>query len=226
VGLLSRQFDVVLLVFGKGEYLPEMEALARKLGVADRVLIHGFVPQEELLDGIANAHVGVIAARRDSFRDLTHTQKMYEYVAMRKPVVIAETSAVRTHFDDSCFQFFASDDPADLARALLELYHDPQRALEMIESADCRYRVYSWETQRHVYAAALLDGVPQHAPARVPEHEPAVPVVPTVPTVPAVPARITSQQRTANVTSVVAPGLALSSMELSGMVAPTEELDI
>src|SRR5205814_6432725 len=121
-----------------------------------RVIAHGFVPEEELLDGIASAHVGVVAAKRDSFRDLTHTQKMYEYVAMRKPVVIAETSSVRTHFDDSCFQFFASDDPADLARALRDVYLDPVRTLEMIESASRRYRGYAWEAQRHVYCAALL----------------------------------------------------------------------
>jgi hypothetical protein len=148
-----------------------MEALARQLGVADRVIAHGFVPEEDLLDGIAQAHVGVIAAKRDSFRNLTHTQKMYEYVAMRKPVVIAETSAVRTHFDDSCFQFFASDDHTDLARALRDLYHNPARAVEMVESASCRYRAYAWEAQRHVYREAVLGAAPQYAPGRSAAHE-------------------------------------------------------
>jgi glycosyltransferase involved in cell wall biosynthesis len=162
---------VVLHVYGKGDYLPEMEALAHQLGVADRVIAHGFVPEEELLDGIARAHVGVIAAKRDSFRDLTHTQKMYEYVAMHKPVVIAETSAVRTHFDDSCFQFFASDDPADLARALLDLYHNPVRALEMVGSASRRYRAYSWEAQRHVYCETVLGAVPQETRGLIPSPE-------------------------------------------------------
>ena len=134
--LLSNDIpEVRLHVYGKGDYQPELEALVRELGVADRVLIHGFVPEEELLEGIARAHVGVIAAKRDTFRDMTHTQKMYEYVAMRKPVVIAETPAVRTHFDDLCFQFFTSNDPADLARALRELYYNPDRALRMISSA-------------------------------------------------------------------------------------------
>jgi glycosyltransferase involved in cell wall biosynthesis len=155
--------DVVLHVYGKGGYLQDMEALACELGVAEKVIAHGFVPEEELLEGIARAHVGVIAAKRDSFRDLTHTQKMYEYVAMRKPVVIAETSAVRTHFDASCFQFFASDDPADLARALRELYYNPLRALEMIESSSRQYRHYSWEAQRHVYADAVFGPTPQRA---------------------------------------------------------------
>lgn len=172
VALLTPEVpDIVLHVYGKGDYLPKMEELARQLGVADRVIAHGFVPEEELLDAIARAHVGVIAARRDTFRDLTHTQKMYEYVAMRKPVVIAETSAVRTHFDDSCFQFFASDDPADLARALRALYHEPVRALGMIESASRRYRAYAWEAQRHIYCETVLGIAPQDARDRIASHE-------------------------------------------------------
>jgi glycosyltransferase involved in cell wall biosynthesis len=153
---------IALHIYGKGDYLHEVVALAGRLGVSERVIAHGFVPEEELLEGIARAHVGVIAAKRDKFRDLTHTQKMFEYVAMRKPVVIAETAAVRTHFDESCFQFFASDDPADLARALRELYHDPDRALAMIESAGSRYLEYDWDAQRHVYCSAALGSVPEH----------------------------------------------------------------
>lgn len=159
--------NVFLHVYGKGDYLQEMKELIQQLDVSDHVIVHGFVSEEELLDGIARAHVGVVAAKRDEFRELTHTQKMYEYVAMRKPVVIAETSAVRTHFDDSCFQFFASDDPADLARALLALYHNPARARAMIESASRRYRSYDWDAQRHVYREAALGLVPQPTRTRV-----------------------------------------------------------
>ena len=119
---------------------------------------------------------------------------------MRKPVVIAETSAVRTHFDESCFQFFASDDPADLARALRALYHNPDRALEMIESASRRYRFYSWDAQRHVYCQAALGGVAQHARGR-----------------------IAAQEHIAHISPVVETTLALSPIDLTGMVTPIEE---
>jgi glycosyltransferase involved in cell wall biosynthesis len=235
VALLARQIpDVVLHVYGKGDYLPAMQALADELGVADRVICHGFVPEEELLDGIARAHVGVIAARRDTFRDLTHTQKMYEYVAMHKPVVIAETPAVRTHFDDSCFQFFTSDDPADLARALRELYYNPARAADMIEAASRRYRGYAWEAQRHIYRDAALGTATRHAPATAAAHEkPRVPATVTepIPHVPAVPqlapVLVVSNEPMAHVTShvpsVVEASLARSSMDLSGMGAPIED---
>lgn len=224
VALLKDEIPgIVLHVYGKGDYLPEMEALAIELDVADRVIAHGFVPEEELLDGIARAHVGVIAAKRDSFRDLTHTQKMYEYVAMRKPVVIAETSAVRTHFDDSCFQFFASDDATDLARSLRELYQNPLRAIEMVESASRRYRGYAWEAQRHVYCEAVL-GVPQETRSRIPSKERAAYASPANNMLPV------AVESTPTLPSRELGGLVTSiedgSIYLSGMAIPVEDRGI
>jgi glycosyltransferase involved in cell wall biosynthesis len=226
VALLTCEIHgIVLHIYGKGDYLPEVEALAHRLGVADRVIAHGFVPQEELLEGIGRANAGVIAAKRDKFRDLTHTQKMFEYVAMRKPVVIAETSAIRTHFDESCFQFFASDDPADLARALRELYNNPDRAVAMVKAASRLYRAYAWDAQRHVYCGAVLGGVPQ-------ELEPAGArrgyIAPQKRRAQAAP----GQARPVSVEAIIAPTelrhvpveatIALAPMDLSEMVTPVD----
>jgi hypothetical protein len=152
--------------------------------------------------------VGVIAAKRDTFRDMTHTQKMYEYVAMHKPVVIAETPAVRTHFDESCFEFFTSDDPADLARALRNLYHNPSRAVEMIEAATCRYRAYAWEAQRHVYTDAILSVVPRSAPGRTAPQE----------------RERTAEANSATMVAVpVEPTPALAAMDWSGRATPIDD---
>jgi glycosyltransferase involved in cell wall biosynthesis len=209
VALLTPQIPgIVLHVYGKGDYLPEMQALTRQLDVADRVIIHGFVPEDELLEGIARAHVGVIAAKRDTFRDMTHTQKMYEYVAMHKPVVIAETPAVRTHFDESCFEFFTSDDPVDLARALRDLYHNPHRAVEMIESATCRYRAYAWEAQRHVYTQAVLSIAERSAPGRIAPQERE---------------RAADAGSASMVAVAVEPTPTLASIDWSGMTTPIDD---
>jgi glycosyltransferase involved in cell wall biosynthesis len=160
VALLRDEIpDLALDVYGAGEYLPRLRNLVDELGVGDRVRLAGFVPHEELLAAIGRAHVGVVAAKRDVFRDLTHTNKMFEYALMRKPVVIAETSAVRAYFDDECFSFFRSADPADLARALKDLYLHPERASAMIERSSQLCQRYAWARQREIYRAAVL-GVP------------------------------------------------------------------
>ena len=55
--------------------------------------------------------------KRDSFRDLTHTNKMFDFIAMRRPVIVSRTASVEAYFDESCFQLFDSEDDRDLARA-------------------------------------------------------------------------------------------------------------
>ncbi len=152
-----------LVVLGSGEYLPALRQLVRELGVEELVQLRGFVPHEEMIRTIQEAHVGVVAAKRDIFRDLTLTNKMFEYVVMRKPVVIAETTAVRAHFDPTCLEFFRSDEPTDLARALLDLYQHPARVPGMTEAASRQYRQYAWEIQGRIYHTAVV-GTPPTSP--------------------------------------------------------------
>ena len=231
VALLAPEIPgIILHVYGRGGYLEEMQTLVDELGVSERVIIHGFVPEEELLAGIARAHVGLVGAKRDRFRDLTQTQKMYEYVAMRKPVVIAETSAVRTHFDESCFEFFESDNPADLARALRDLYHQPHRAVSMVEAASYRYRAYAWEEQREIYREAALGALPQHAGDRISleeqmghgTHGGLVPVMMgATPLMSALDHSGKANQGEPDFPAVVVEAIpALQSIDLSGIVAP------
>ena len=141
-----------LEVFGEGSDKPALERLAEDLGIAERIRFSdGFVPIEELVAAIARADAGVVAVKRDAFRDLTHTNKMFDFVAMRRPAIVSWTASVADYFDDSALQFFRSDDPADLARAIAELSEDPQRRMALVDRASELYETYRWPRQREIY---------------------------------------------------------------------------
>jgi glycosyltransferase involved in cell wall biosynthesis len=68
---------------------------------------------------------------------------------------------VEAYFGEDCFQLFHSDSPADLARALFELYSDPQRGERLVERAAAVSLPYAWSEQREMYLAfidALIQG--------------------------------------------------------------------
>ena len=156
VGLLSDDIPGLRFeVYGEGSELTALERLARELGVADRVHFHGFVPIDELVGAISRADAGVVAVKRDSFRDLTHTNKMYDFVAMRRPAIVSWTSAVAGYFDESAVEFFRSDDPEDLARAIRTVHRDPGRRAAMVARASERYEQYRWPRQRDIYLSAV-----------------------------------------------------------------------
>lgn len=144
--------ELELDVYGKGSYREELERLAEERGVADRVHIRrDFVPLDDLVHAISQADAGVVAMKRDPFRDLTHCNKMYELITMRRPQLMSRTRSVEAYFDEDCFAWFESDDPADLARAIRRLHADPELGRELVAKSAARNDAYRWDRQREHY---------------------------------------------------------------------------
>jgi glycosyltransferase involved in cell wall biosynthesis len=93
----------------------------------------------------------VVALRRNSFRDLTHCNKMFDLIAMRRPAVVARTRAVEAYFPESCFAMFESGDERDLARAIRSIYDDPELGERLVAKAAAVSAPYRWERQRELY---------------------------------------------------------------------------
>jgi glycosyltransferase involved in cell wall biosynthesis len=115
----------------------------------------GWAPLEQLLDAIAAADVGVVAIRRDAFRDLTHCNKMFDFIAMRRPAIVSRTRAVEAYFGGEAFALFESGDEHDLARAIRALYADPQLGRRLAARAVEVAAPYRWEHQRRVYLGVI-----------------------------------------------------------------------
>jgi glycosyltransferase involved in cell wall biosynthesis len=149
-------------VYGDGSHLDALRRLAAQLGVQDRVHFSGgFVPADELVAALAAADVGVVAMKRDPFRDVTLAGKMFDFIAMRTPMVVARTRSVERAFDSSCMELFQSEDAEDLARAIRVLHADPERRRRIAERAAEVAEPYRWVRQREVYLGVverLLDG--------------------------------------------------------------------
>jgi glycosyltransferase involved in cell wall biosynthesis len=147
-----------LRLFGGGTFRSALERLAAVRGVADRVeFSQGWAPMDELVQAIASADAGVVAMKRDAFRDVTHCNKMFDFVSMRKPALVSRTAAVEAYFGDDCFEMFEPNDAADLARAIRNLYRDRERAQALAERAARRNEPYRWPRQRERYLAVVRE---------------------------------------------------------------------
>jgi glycosyltransferase involved in cell wall biosynthesis len=139
-------------IFGDGTYRAEAARLCDELGLDGSVRVSdGWAPIEQLVAGIAGADVGVVALRRNAFRDLTHCNKMFDFIAMRRPAVVARTRAVEAYFPESCFAMFESGDEHDLARAIRSIYDDPELGERLVAEAAAVSAPYRWERQRELY---------------------------------------------------------------------------
>ena len=157
--------ELRLQIYGKGAQLPELRELAAQLDIRDRVDFNGrWLPIDELLDAIADADAGVIAMKRDAFRDLVHCNKMYDLVAMRRPVITSRTRSVEAYFSDDAFLWFTAEDPDDLANAIRRLYADPALGDRVVQQAEAEVEPYRWPRQREQYRRYVLSAVSEDGP--------------------------------------------------------------
>jgi glycosyltransferase involved in cell wall biosynthesis len=145
-----------LEVYGDGSCVESLGRLAAELGVAERVWFSGgYVPLEQLVAAIARADVGLVAMKPDAFRDLTQCNKMYDFVAMHRPVVASRTTSAARLFDESAFAWFEGGNEQDLARAFRAVHDDPAWRDRLVQSAARQGEPYRWAHQRDAYLRAV-----------------------------------------------------------------------
>jgi glycosyltransferase involved in cell wall biosynthesis len=157
VALLKQEIPGLRLsIYGDGSASAELYGLTEELGAGDSVFFSGgFVPVDELVQAIAEADAGVVAMRRDAFRDLTLCNKMYDFIAMRTPAIVSRTRSVEAYFDESCFVLFTPGDESDLARAIRNLHQHRDLSAELAAEAHQMAAPHAWVRQRERYLAVV-----------------------------------------------------------------------
>jgi glycosyltransferase involved in cell wall biosynthesis len=142
-------------IYGEGDAVEPLRSLAAELGVADIVDVDGrALEHAEVLERVAGAAVGIVPNRPTPLNRFALSSKLFEYVALGIPAVVADLPTLRAHFSDEEVAFFAPGDAASLAEALLSVATS-SRATGLRERASARYEDYRWPRQARRYVDLL-----------------------------------------------------------------------
>ena len=154
--VLAQVPDVRCLILGGGDAVPELEARAIELGVADKIVFSGsFLPIEIALSQVAGADCGLIPNRPSELNRFALSSKLFEYVALGMPAVVARLETLARHFDPEEVTFFEPGDPRSFARAITWVAMNPLEARAKAQRAGVRSREYSWLEHRARYLEVL-----------------------------------------------------------------------
>jgi glycosyltransferase involved in cell wall biosynthesis len=138
---LERPFRLVII--GDGLQRANLEALARQLGIADRVTLTGPLSQADVAQWYAKAHVFVLASiafDRTGKRDVI-PNVLAEAMAMKVPVVATRISGIHELVEDGISgRLVTSGDPDALAAVLEELLANPAERQRLAEGGYRRVR--------------------------------------------------------------------------------------
>jgi glycosyltransferase involved in cell wall biosynthesis len=143
--------DLRLRILGAGSYVEEFKALIHRLGLEERVNFLGWVTLEEMIRELRRADVGIVAQKSSPYSNLVHTNKMYEYIALGKPVLASRLKSVEAYFGEEALCYFEPGNPESLAQGIMELYRNPAKRETLANNAQRLYEQYKWSRQKEVY---------------------------------------------------------------------------
>ena len=136
-------------------------ALARRLGVDDRLEITGLVPPAEVSTRLEPATILVLPNTPSATSDrYTSPLKLFEYLQLGRPIVASDLTAIREVLTDGETALLVpAGDPAALAAALQRLAEDPGLADRLAQAARRLADRYTWAARaaklEAAFAAAL-----------------------------------------------------------------------
>jgi glycosyltransferase involved in cell wall biosynthesis len=149
--------DVTLTIHGRGEYLDELQEIARDLGLLEHVSFSSqFMPTDELASFISQADLALVPYRDGIFSGAILPTKLMEYAALHMPVITSRTAAISTYFDDSMVEYFNPGDPSGLARCILGLVRDRSRLRQLGDNIAKFNQRHNWVQQSASYVDLIL----------------------------------------------------------------------
>jgi glycosyltransferase involved in cell wall biosynthesis len=138
-------------IYGDGSAKESLVRLAADLGLNERVRFFEPRPAQEIATIMANADLGVVPKRADSFGDEAYSTKIMEFMAVGVPVIVSSTKVDRYYFTDSVVRFFEPGNPDALAREMVALLRDDELRRRMTAQASKYASTHCWKNRKGDY---------------------------------------------------------------------------
>ncbi len=151
---------VIMFGYGSTEYRTYLQNLAEQEGLSDFFLGPRLAP-DEVQSYLSLSDIGVVTYQRNPLTELAIPNKVFEYSAAGKPLILARLSTLESLFGDAAL-YYEPGNPGDLRekiRFLLEHPNDARRLAEQgsVVLAECHWDIME-KRLRDVYARLLSSG--------------------------------------------------------------------
>ncbi len=144
-------------IHGVGSAKPDLINLIDELGLREKVLFRPVVALDEVAALMANADVGVVPKRANSFGNEAYSTKIMEFMSQGTPVIASRTKIDSYYFDDSVICFFEPENVDDLASCILRVARDREYRDTLRANALQYAQQHGWDKKQHEYLKVVND---------------------------------------------------------------------
>lgn len=139
---LPEKFTLILM--GKGHLEVKIK---EKIRNCNHIFVHGFVPQEELLNYTASADFGIIPTEMNSLNNqLSLPNKFFEYAMAKLPIVSIDSIEMSSLIKEyQCGMTFKNNEPLEIQKTIKQIVSLDR--LKLRDNAQRLAKAYCWEIQ-------------------------------------------------------------------------------
>ena len=161
----EQMSDAEFHVYGEGPAKADLIRLSESLGLEGRVIFHGMLPTEEIVQVMADTDLAIEPKRAGSqFGNEALSMKIFEFMAVGVPLVVSRTTIHQYYYDDSLVRYYDRDDVDQLAANMLLLRNNSELRAEQVSRALSYVKAHNWEIEKSQYLGMVDALVAKPAP--------------------------------------------------------------
>jgi glycosyltransferase involved in cell wall biosynthesis len=129
-----------------------------RLNLKERVVLKGWVNHESIGKILMMSDIGIIPHPKTRHTNTTVPNKLFDYMAYKKPVLASDTEPVRRIVQsENCGLIYRHDSPQDFRDKLLQLIERKTREAMGTNGRKAVERQYNWEADSKELLAAVQE---------------------------------------------------------------------
>jgi glycosyltransferase involved in cell wall biosynthesis len=102
----------------------------------------------EIVEAIEDCDLGIIPNHRNIFTEINTPTRIFEYLALAKPVIAPKARGIQDYFGDNDLIFFELGNADDLARRIEFVFSHPTEVSETVKRGQEIYLSHTWSCER------------------------------------------------------------------------------
>jgi glycosyltransferase involved in cell wall biosynthesis len=145
-----------LRIFGsQTAFLDHVMEKAHSMGLQDAVQYMGPRSLEGLVTEIDDCDLGIIPNHRNAFTDINTPTRVFEYLAMGKPVIAPSTQGILDYFNKDSLVFFEPGNAAELAQQIEFAFSHPREVLEIVRRGQEIFSEHTWDREKETLVSRV-----------------------------------------------------------------------
>jgi glycosyltransferase involved in cell wall biosynthesis len=148
---------VELRIYGRTTpYLEQVMEKVRGLGLNSKVRYMGARKLEELVHEIEDCDVGIIPNPKNSFTEINTPTRIFEYLALGKPVIAPRTVGIQDYFGPDSLLFFEPGNCDDMAKKMEYAASHATETIAITERGQQDYLAHTWQQEKETLVSLVV----------------------------------------------------------------------